>query len=97
MQTAPHTPPERIAALIAIRDRRPGIGCATQRGRLLEALETLGHVTTFEGTRYLDLYDVRARKLELVNAGRDIVTTWRVVQTESGEKHRIGVYSLRRG
>lgn len=91
------TPPERIAALHAIRDRHRGDASATQRARLLEALQTLGHCTTFEASRYLDLYDPRARKLELVKHGHEVLTTWRPVQTESGERHRIGVYMLRRG
>ncbi|MFY7913201.1 MAG: helix-turn-helix domain-containing protein [Rubrivivax sp.] len=91
------TPPERIAALHAIRDRHRGDGQATQAARLLEALQTLSHVTTFEASRYLDLYDPRARKLNLVKAGYQVLTTWRTVETESGERHRVGVYSLLRG
>jgi hypothetical protein len=91
------TPPERIASLHAIRDRYPGDASSTQRARLLEALQTLGHVTTFEASRYLDLYDPRARKMELVRSGHETLTTWRSVQTESGERHRIGVYALKRG
>ena len=67
------------------------------RARLLEAIQTLGHVTTFEGSRHLDCYDPRARKMELVKAGHDITTTWRITVTESGDHHRIGVYTLNRG
>ena len=89
-------PLERIAALHAIRDRHPGTVGAPQRARLLDALQTLGHVTTFEGSRHLDCYDVRARKMELVKAGHDITTTWRITETESGDRHRIGVYTLNR-
>ena len=97
--TAPlhQTPPERIAALIAIRDATPGASGPIQCQRMLIALQTLGHLTTFEGSRFLDAYDVRARKLALVKAGHQILTTWRTVQTESSERHRIGVYSLIRG
>lgn len=91
------TPHERIAALHAIRDRHPGHSAATGAARLLEALQTMGHVTTYEGSRYLDLYDPRARKLNLVKAGHRIITTWRTVHTESGQLHRVGVYSLVRG
>lgn len=98
MKRAPdRTPRERIKALHAIRDRYRGEASATQAQRLLEALQTLQHVTTFEASRYLDLYDPRARKLNLVKAGHSILTTWRTVQTESGEHHRVGVYSLVRG
>ncbi|MCV2354628.1 helix-turn-helix domain-containing protein [Paucibacter sp. B2R-40] len=92
-----HTPPERIAALHAIRDRHRGDSSGPQCARLLEALQTLGHCTTFEASRLLDLYHPPARKLNLVQQGHEIQTTWRTVQTESGEKHRVGVYSLARG
>jgi len=91
------TLPERIAALHAIRDRHRGDSTSTQCARLLEALQTLGHCTTFEASRCLDLYHPPARKLNLVQRGHAIQTTWRTVQTESGEKHRVGVYSLERG
>lgn len=88
---------DRIATLHAIRDRHMGNEGATQRARLLEALQVLGHVTTFEASRHLDIYDPRARKMELMRAGHDIVTVWRSVPTESGAPHRIGVYMLRKG
>lgn len=93
----PTTPPERIAALEAIRDRHRGDSASTQATRLLDALQTLAHVTTFEASRHLDLYDPRARKLNLVKAGHRVLTTWRTVQTECGERHRVAVYSLVRG
>jgi hypothetical protein len=83
--------------LRAIRDQHRDRSASTQRARLLEALQTLGHITTFEASRHLDLYDPRARKMELVKAGHRILTTWRHVPTESGKAHRIGVYSLVKG
>ena len=92
-----HTSSERIEALQVIRDRNKGEASATQRARLLDALQTVGHVTTFEAMRFLDIFDPRPRKLELVREGYAIITTRRVVETESGEKHSIGVYSLVRG
>lgn len=92
-----HIDPARLAALYAIRDRHLGDSTAPQCARLLEALQTLGHCTTFEASRYLDVYHPPARKLNLVQQGWQIVTTWRTVQTESGEKHRVGVYSLKKG
>ncbi|MGN6831088.1 helix-turn-helix domain-containing protein [Paucibacter sp. M5-1] len=96
--TAPqHTPADRIAALHAIRDRNPGLVAAAQRTRLLEALQTLGYVTTFEGSRFLDCYDVRARKMELVNAGHRVIMNWIVTETEAGVRHRIGQYTLVKG
>ena len=91
-----NTAPERIAALHAIRDRHPGTDSAPQRARLLEAVQTLGHVTTFEGSRHLDCYDPRAHKMELVKAGNDITTTWRITVTEAGALYRVGVYALNR-
>lgn len=91
-----HTPPDRITLLHAIRDRNKGDASATQRARLLEALEVAGHVTTFEAMRYLDIFDPRPRKLELMRLGHPIVTTRRVVLTESGERHMVGVYTLER-
>lgn len=91
------TPPERIVELHAVRDRHIGLATSAQRDRLLDALQTCGHVTTFEASRHLDLYDPRARAMELRRHGHQILTTWRDVPTESGERHRIGVYSLVKG
>lgn len=88
---------DRIAALHRIRDLTTGLEASAQRDRLLCALQALGHVTTFEASRYLDIYDPRARKMELVKRGHDVVTVWRSVPTESGATHRIGVYMLRKG
>jgi hypothetical protein len=97
MSSLHDTTPERIADLHSIRDRFKGEATATQCDRLLAALRELGSVTTYEAMRYLDIYDPRPRKLHLVRSGHDVVMTWRTALTESGEKHRIGVYSLRRG
>ena len=91
------TPSDRIAALHAIRDRNQGHASANQRARLLDALQTAGPVTTFEAMRYLDIFDPRPRKLELVRDGHDILMTWHYLPTESGELHRIGSYSLVKG
>ena len=91
------TPEGRIVALRAIRDRFPGNVASAQETRLLAAMQELGHVTTFEASRYLDIYHPPARKLALVKRGHEILTTWRRSATESGKSHRIGVYSLARG
>jgi hypothetical protein len=91
------THPDRIAALHAIRDRFPGNVAFAQETRLLVSMQELGHVTTFEASRYLDVYHSPARKLSLVKRGCQILTTWRRVPTESGRSHRIGVYSLAKG
>jgi hypothetical protein len=90
------TSPERVKALHAIRDRMKGESAATQCDRLLVALHELGGVTTFEAMRHLDIYDPRPRKLALVEQGHPIVMTWRTGITESGEKHRVGLYSIDR-
>ena len=97
MSSLHETTPERIAELHGIRDRFKGDAAATQRDRLLAAMRELGGVTTYEAMRHLDICDPRPRKLSLVRDGYDVVTTWRTAETESGERHRIGVYSLRRG
>lgn len=83
---------ERLAALRSIRDRHSGGASSTQRARLLAALQSLRYVSTFEAMRYLDIFDPRPRKLELVREGYPIVTLHARVETESGSRHRIGVY-----
>lgn len=75
----------------------PGTDSATQRHRIMTALETLGGLTTFEGSRFLDCYDPRARIKELRRAGRRIQTHIRAEQTESGVFHRVGLYTLEPG
>lgn len=89
--------PERIAALHKIRDSITGIEAAPQRTRLITAIQQLQHVSTFEASRYLDVYYAPARKLELVRDGHPIKTTMREVLTEAGKRHRVGVYFLERG
>ncbi|WP_293999937.1 helix-turn-helix domain-containing protein [Sphaerotilus sp.] len=87
---------ERIVALHAIRDANPGQSGTRQCDRLLAALRQFGLVTTYEASRYLDLYDPRARKMDLRNAGHPIATMWCHTPTESGDLHRIGAYYLAR-
>ena len=89
--------PQRIAALHTIRDSLPGQSGARQRDRLLAALRQLGLVSTYEASRYLDLYDPRARKMDLCNAGHPVEKMWCLMPTESGNLHRIGAYYLDRG
>lgn len=60
-------------------------------------MERLGSVTSYEGSRFLDCYDPRARVHELRRAGKDIKTIMRAEQTESGIFHRVGVYLLEGG
>jgi len=88
--------PQKEAALIVLRDQCKGPAGASQCLRLLRALERFS-VTTFEAMRFLDVYHVPARVLQLRKDGHDIVTLWQTVETESGETHRVGLYALRKG
>ena len=87
------TSPEKKAALEAIRAQSKGTASKAQADRLLEALRRFG-VTTFEAMRYLDVYHCPARILQLRKRGYKIVTHWQTIITESGEKHRVGLYVL---
>ena len=84
----------RQTALHAIRDRHQGLDGQTQCARLLAALHELGSVTTFEASRYLDVYHPPARAKELRQDGHRITTLRRTVVTEAGACHRVGVYLL---
>lgn len=90
------TTPTRRAALLAIRDDIPGHEGAAQQQRILTAIQQLGSVTTFEAMRFLDVYDPRPRKLELVRKGYPIQLAWDRMQTESGALHRVGRYFMAR-
>jgi hypothetical protein len=88
------TPSEKKAALQAIAAKSTGQDAPAQRERLLEALSRFA-VSTFEAMRYLDIYDPRPRVHELRHRlGYKITTVWQTVVTESGQKHRIGLYVL---
>ncbi|PYE23144.1 helix-turn-helix protein [Paraburkholderia silvatlantica] len=84
----------RQKTLTAILNRIPGNDSASQRARLMAAMQETGHVTTHEAMRILDCYDPRPRIFELRGAGHAITTATRIEQTESGVPHRIGVYFL---
>jgi hypothetical protein len=85
---------EKEAALRKLREKFTGTDTKTQCQRLLEALSRFP-VTTFEAMRYLDIYHVPARVLQLRKAGHPIVTLWQTVITEAGATHRVGLYVLR--
>ena len=87
------TPAEKIAALEMIRSEFKGTASRSQRARLLEALSRYS-VTTFEAMRYLDVYHCPARILQLRKLGYRITTHWQTVETEGGDKHRVGLYVL---
>jgi hypothetical protein len=84
----------RTGQLAAILAAMPGNDTFTQRQRMLTAIQKLGSVTTFEGSRYLDCYDPRARVCELRKEGTPIKTIMRAEETESGVMHRVGVYVI---
>lgn len=81
------------AALQAILERHPGVSSIQQCQRIRAALSQFG-LTTFEAMRYLDVYDPRARVMQLRHAGEAIDTHWQTIFTESGDRHRVGVYVL---
>ena len=84
----------RTEALAAILRAMPGNGNSIQCARMMAAMEQLGSVTTFEGSRHLDCYDPRARVHTLRLAGTSIKTVMRHEPTENGVLHRVGVYLL---
>jgi hypothetical protein len=87
---------ERRLALECIRQEIQGTARASQQQRILTAIQRLGSVTTFECMRYLDCYDPRPRKLELVRAGHPIELAWDRMETEAGVVHRVGRYFMAR-
>jgi hypothetical protein len=96
MQKEKATPPEKKAALEAIRAQFKGVDTPTQCARLLEALARFP-VTTFEAMRFLDVYHCPARVLQLRRCGHRIVTHWQTIVTEAGARHRVGMYALESG
>lgn len=89
--------PNREAALKNILHKLPGNHSARQCERLLDAMHTLGSITSYEASRFLDCYDPRARIFKLRREGNEIVTVMRHEETESGVPHRIGVWFLQAG
>ena len=89
------TDPAKAAALMALRDEMPGNDAATQRQRLMAGLH-LFPISSFEGSRYMDVYHVAGRIKELRDEGHAIETYWVNAETEAGVIHRIGLYALKR-
>ena len=88
------TPPEdKRHALAAILAAHPGNTCAVQCQRIRAALSCFS-LTTFEAMRHLDVYDPRARVLQLRKQGERIDTHWTQIHTEAGHPHRVGLYVL---
>lgn len=87
------TSPEKKAALEMIRSEFKGTSARDQAERLLAALRCYA-ITTFEAMRYLDIYYPPARVQQLRDQGYQIKRLWQVIETESGDKHRVGLYVL---
>jgi hypothetical protein len=87
------TPEEKRDALALILEEHPGNSCEVQCTRIRAALSRF-NLTTFEAMRHLDIYDPRARVMQLRNAGESIMTAWTRIATESGSLHRVGLYVL---
>lgn len=87
-------PEHRHKILKSILTRFPGNNAATQRMRMLAAMEETGYVTTLESMRLLDVYDPRPRVFELRRDGNFIQTAVTRAETESGVLHKIGLYFL---
>lgn len=81
---------------MAIRHSIHGNTTQSQCERIRAALAQFS-ITTFEAMRYLDIYDPRARVMQLRRQGERIDTHWRTIVTESGTKHRVGLYALKVG
>ena len=79
----------------ALLKRFPGNATGAQTVRLSHALQR-APITTFDARKYLDVYDVPARVMELRRHGYDIQTLRVAQQTDAGVLHRrIGLYVLR--
>lgn len=89
-----HIPPDKLAALLEVRDSLPGNDAKTQCQRVLAILHRGYMLSTFEASRYLDVYYCPARVKELRDGGYNIITHWVTVETESGQLHRVGNYLL---
>lgn len=85
---------ERAIVLAEIMRTMPGSDSETQRNRMLTSMQRLGSVTSYEGSRFLDCYDPRARIYELRLAGYRVTTVMRARPTESGVLHNVGLYVL---
>lgn len=92
-----HTTPASVAqALTAIRDLMPGSTAKVQEERLEKALRRWP-LTSFEMLKHLDLYDPRARIQGLRLKGLEINRVWVLIETDCGQRHRVGRYALQRG
>lgn len=86
--------PHKLAVLIEVRNMFIGSDGNTQCRRVLEVLQRGYSLSTFEASRYLDVYYSPARILQLRADGHNIITQWVTVYTEAGRPHRVGNYLL---
>jgi hypothetical protein len=84
---------KKEAALKAIRDEFRGTATDTQCKRLLAALRGSA-ITTFEASRFLDVYHPAGRVKDLRNDGHQITTLRQQVRTEANVRHIVGLYLL---
>ncbi len=84
------------AALKEINRKFGGNSVKEQEIKYLQALKKFS-VNTFEASRYLSIYDPRARICGLRAKGYNIKTIWETIEAENGVKHRIGCYILSSG
>ena len=87
------TSDDKREALASILAAHPGNTCKVQCARIRAALSRFS-LTTYEAMRHLDVYDPRARVMQLRKDGNSITTTWTRIPTESGHLHRVGLYVL---
>lgn len=83
----------KIDYLQSLAKSHAGADTQSQCARLREALSRYA-LTTFEAMRYLDIYHAPARVLQLRKDGENIITSWAKVETEQGQTHRVGLYTL---
>jgi hypothetical protein len=79
-------------SLAAIARKHKGGSSRNQRDRIVEGLKVHGALTTIEMRRELDVMSPAPRILELRRMGKPIKTEWVSQATESGRKHRVGLY-----
>jgi len=89
-------PPHKEAAFKKLNQNFSGNSAKDQRERFLQGLKNFA-ITTFEASRYLCIYDPRARICELRAQGYNIKTVWETIEAENGVLHRVGKYLLYSG
>jgi hypothetical protein len=77
------------------KQRGNSTSAKAQSARLLSALQK-SSVSTIRARRSLDLIHPAGRVRELRNLGHEILMRWVWRQTECGEWHRVGLYTLKR-